>query len=425
MTAFFLLLLAFAALLAGRNSGQQVFYNISYLILGLLVVSFIIARTSVRGIRVDRQPRYNKLPAGDQFEEVIAVENHSLLPKLWVTFYDRSTLPNHHFNVAVSLGPRQRRRWLIRTPTAVRGRHRIGPLEIGSGDLFGIFHSRHTIAQSYRVLVYPRMEEVPLDPFVMGPLVGKRVRRPSRLAVSQSVVSIRDYQPGDSLSKISWKATARTGRLMSKEFEPDPAGDLWLVLDLYRGAHWPVLDASLPVDDIPIVPESTEETAITATASIARKAILQGRAVGLIAVGQHLEILPPDRGVPQLQRMLEVLSTLRAVGETPLHALLLAEASRLSGEYLIMVVTPDPSDEWARLLAGNYSHRRVAAVLIDRQSFGAPFRELAAEGALAAVGVRCSVVKSGVPLAVALASGWRHLDRDVSTGAHKAYSTQS
>ncbi len=381
-------------------------YNISYLIFGLLAVSLAIARTGIRGVKVTRQPKYTRLPAGDEFQETITVENLSLLPKLWVTFHDHSTLPGHRFNVVVPLAPRQRRQWLLRTVTTVRGQHRIGPLEIGSGDPFGIFHAGRPLPDSYRVLVYPRMEDVPVNPFTRGPLVGRRAERPYRTATSQSVVSVRDYQPGDSLSKISWKATARVGRLMAKEFEPDPSGDLWLVLDLCREAHWPKLEAARAIEQIPIVAESTEEAAVTAAASLARRALLDGRAVGLIACGQRPEVLPPQRGIPQLQRILEILSSIRAVGDIPLDALLLAYYPVLGTGHLTMVITPDPARPWADLLASSLSPQRVSAVLIDRRSFGAPPTEGGAEATLASVGVRYCVVKWGIPLGLALSVNW-------------------
>jgi uncharacterized protein (DUF58 family) len=416
MTALFLLVLAVVSFFAARNSGQQVLYNISYLIVGLVALSFLIARNGVTSIRVSRSPRHSKLPAGEDFEELITAENLSFIPKLWVTFYDYSTMPGHRFNVVVPFGPRQRRQWLVRTATTVRGRHRIGPLEITSGDPFGIFHVSRVIAESYRVLVYPKMEEVPVDPFFKGPLVGKPAKRHPHLTASQSVVSVREYHPGDSLSKISWKVTARSGRLMSKEFEPDTAGDLWLILDLYGQVHWPVLDTLEPVDDIPINPASTEEAAISVAASLARKAVLQGRAVGLMTVGQHLEVMPPERGMPQLQRLLEVLSTLRAAGNMPLEALLVAQSSVLTGDHLIMVITPDSSGSWARVLATGPSTKRAAVVLIDRESFGEPQGNGEALAVLAASGIVFYVLKSGMPLALALASTLTQLGRYAGTG---------
>ena len=55
--------------------------------------------------------------------------------------------------------------------------------------------------------------------------------------ITSSVSGIRDYAPGDSLNRIHWPSTARTGRLISKEFELDPLADVWMFLDMYEDAQ--------------------------------------------------------------------------------------------------------------------------------------------------------------------------------------------
>ena len=55
--------------------------------------------------------------------------------------------------------------------------------------------------------------------------------------ITSSVSGIRDYVPGDSINRIHWASTARTGRLISKEFELDPLADVWMFLDMYEDAH--------------------------------------------------------------------------------------------------------------------------------------------------------------------------------------------
>jgi uncharacterized protein (DUF58 family) len=43
---------------------------------------------------------------------------------------------------------------------------------------------------------------------------------------------VRDYEPGDSFSRIHWRSTARRDRLVVKEFELDPLADIWIVPDM-------------------------------------------------------------------------------------------------------------------------------------------------------------------------------------------------
>ncbi len=126
---------------------------------------------------------------------------------------------------------------------------------------------------------------------------------------------MRDYQPGDSFNRISWRASARTGRMMVKEFELDPTADVWVVLDLDARAHVRGLIRDLAHDDplANLLANATEEYAVTVAASLARHFINQNRTVGLMAAGQHREIIPTDRA-RQLLKVLEALAVLRAEG---------------------------------------------------------------------------------------------------------------
>jgi uncharacterized protein (DUF58 family) len=55
--------------------------------------------------------------------------------------------------------------------------------------------------------------------------------------VTASVSGVRDYAPGDSFNRIHWPSTARTSRLISKEFELDPLSDVWIFLDMHDDAQ--------------------------------------------------------------------------------------------------------------------------------------------------------------------------------------------
>ena len=51
---------------------------------------------------------------------------------------------------------------------------------------------------------------------------------------SMEYKDIREYHPGDEYRKIDWKATARTGKLMIREYEAEAENNIVLVLDLSR-----------------------------------------------------------------------------------------------------------------------------------------------------------------------------------------------
>ena len=56
---------------------------------------------------------------------------------------------------------------------------------------------------------------------------------PKEASRGQTVISgVREYQAGDQLSWINWKATAKTNKMMTKEFEEQKREHLCLILDL-------------------------------------------------------------------------------------------------------------------------------------------------------------------------------------------------
>ena len=46
--------------------------------------------------------------------------------------------------------------------------------------------------------------------------------------------SLRDYAQGDELRNISWTATARRGRLVTRQFTVERSQQVWMVLDAGR-----------------------------------------------------------------------------------------------------------------------------------------------------------------------------------------------
>ena len=86
-----------------------------------------------------------------------------------------------------------------------------------------------------------------------------------------------------------------------REFDREPSGDLWLILDMDAGVQ-----AGAEA-------EATQEYAVILAASLAAQYLRQGerRAVGLLASGRSPVLLPPGRGQDQLWRILEALALAR------------------------------------------------------------------------------------------------------------------
>jgi uncharacterized protein (DUF58 family) len=216
---------------------QDTLYNLWYLLTALLVVSFLWAWAGIRWVKVERQTRTTRSQVGKSLEERLIVTNLGILPKLWLEVRDHSTLPEHQVSRVISpLGGRKSYSKLLRTRCQQRGRFSLGPITVTSGDPFGLFRMSRKLEEPPQaaLIVYPATVDVPTFAPLIGFLPGGDTMRRRTSYVTTNVSGVREYAPGDSFNRIHWPSTARTGRLISKEFELDPTADIWLFLDLER-----------------------------------------------------------------------------------------------------------------------------------------------------------------------------------------------
>jgi uncharacterized protein (DUF58 family) len=424
-------------ILAGAGAigtGRELIYNMWYLLTALLFVSYVWAWTSIRWVQVQRSTRTTRSQVGKMAEERLVVTNRGPIPKLWLEVRDHSNLPQHHVSRVISpLGSKRTFAWTIQTRCMQRGRYTLGPLTLTSGDPFGLFKTtRHLEEPSpSTIIVYPPTVEVPSFAPLVGFLPGGDTMRRRTHYVTTNVSGVRDYAPGDSFNRIHWPSTARTGQLISKEFELDPTADVWLLWDLERGAQLELLWSEQMMTDKPRLPwevgpeqilaPSTMEYGAAIIASLAKHFVERDRGVGFMAYSRHREVIPADRGQRQLAKILETLSVIRADGHIPLAEIVAAEGAHLSRNTTLVIVTPTDQNYWIGA-ARDLSQRgiNIVAVLLEAYSFGHPIgnEDLLAE--LSISGISTYLVREGDDLAQALARPYAHgvkpLGRSVQPG---------
>ena len=407
-------LLGLACLIAALATGRDLFYNLTYLIAAILVLSYLWTWTNIHWVHVARHLWAKKAEVGKTYEERFVVRNTSLLPKLWLEIRDHSELPDHQAShVLNSFGAKRERGWTVRTLCRQRGRFTLGPITLTTGDPFGLFKMQRELSQTSTVIVYPAIVELTAFATPIGQLPGGEALHRRTHYVTANVRGVRDYAPGDSFNRIHWPSTARKGHLIVKEFELDPLADVWLFLDMDRAAQaeleWePILRKREPAllwterPRLELAP-STEEYGVTVTASLAKHFIVRNRAVGLVTYARQREVIPADRGERQLSKILETLAVIKGVGKIPLAQVLAAEGMHLVRGATVIVITSSPDKNWA--IASRHLEQRglrVIAVLIAPDSFGGEWgmEEVTAE--LAASGAPTYIVKEGDDLAEAL-----------------------
>lgn len=400
MSGFKLLVLAALVGTLAAISGQTVLYHLTDVLVATFLVTLVWSFLSVRGLRFTRTLRQDRAQVGDVIEQRLELRSLLPVPRVWLEFIDGGTLPGYQAGRVLDLGVGGRKIWDLEAPCLRRGLYHLGPARLSGSDPFGMFQFSRSIGEPTPVLVYP--ETVDLTGFALpgGQLAGGDRRRRGWHQTTSHVASVREYRPGDPVRHVHWPSTARSGRLMVKEFDAEPSADLWVVLDLQA-------DAQRGTGD-----ESTEEYAVKIAASVGRHFLAQGRSVGLIAIGREHRIVSSDRGQRQLIKLLEDLAVVRADGTMPLAEVLASETDRCTHNSSLLVVTPSTDERWPEVLQG-VRGRGIGggAVLLEASTFDAAPNSLLLVGALASAGIPSLLVKRGDPLDRLLTSHGRWVGR--------------
>jgi uncharacterized protein (DUF58 family) len=415
-----LILILIVSLLGALTIGDALFFNLVYLTSAILVLSYIWAWLNVHWVKVTRHVRTSHVQVGGFVEERLVLQNTGPLPKLWIELKDRSNLPLHRASRVVSnLGGKRQRSWPVRTPCYRRGRFMLGPIELVSSDPFGLFPLTKKLPKEFssHVVVYPMAVDLPAFQPPVGEQIGGEASRRRTHYVTTNVSGIREYAFGDSFNRVHWPSTARTGRMMVKEFELDPIADVWIILDMEKRVQAGLSYDEIPSPKLPEVhweklpefslPPSTEEYAVTVAASLAKHFLRQNRNLGLITYAnlQHRDIAQSDRGERQLTRIYEMLAVTQANGNIPLAEVLAAESMHLSRNTTVIIVSAAPDLDWV-IAARNLNNRgvRVTAIVVDPGTFGAAYNSLETEVELTSNHIPHYVIRHGDQLEQALAN---------------------
>jgi len=384
----------FVCLMSALATGFWLPARLSYVIAIGVPLAYFWAKANARNLEVTTERPLDRLQEGQEFVERITVKNNSWLAKLWLEVEDASDMPGHSASQVITLGPRESRTWKTSSVCRLRGLYSVGPVRVTTGDPFGFFRYTNTYGRAQSVLVYPRATELPNFYVPPANLPGEGRFRKRTHYVTPNASGVRKYEPGDSYNRIHWPTTARTGELMVKLFELDPASDIWLILDLDRSVH------------VGEGEEGTEEFAVKIAASIARYFLVANRSVGFISYGKRLFIEEAERGAQHYTRILEALALSTAEGDVPLGTLISQEAKRFGRHTTVVVITPSTQEDWVGSLQFLAERGvKVAAVLLEPSTFGGSENALMVFGTLAASDVYTYLVRRSDDLISSLAMG--------------------
>ncbi|MDH5243002.1 MAG: DUF58 domain-containing protein [Chloroflexota bacterium] len=337
---------------AAFSTGLPFLFYLLYLSILVVGGSYVMVRLGLSDLEAGYAVSQLHGHVGDRLRVTYTLRNSSRIPKPWLEAHNPTTMPGGLPGRAIGLGSRSERSWLIRAPLTRRGHFRIEPLHIRTGDPFGFFEAAATVGQGVSVVVYPRLEPIPMWRLPSANLEGSHALPERTLQTTPLAMTVRPYAPGDSMNRIHWRSTARHGEIQVKEFDLEQTADAWIILDLERGIQAGRGD------------ESTTEAAIRAAAAVADKALGENRAVGMTINAARTAYLPADRGGRQHQKIMQLLAAVEADSSTPLVETLVGSVGRLRRGMTAVIITASLEPAWVRPLAALRA-RGVACVVIS------------------------------------------------------------
>lgn len=179
-----------------------------------------------------------------------------------------------------------------------RGRFEFGSVAVRCLSPWRLVWRGAEVWHAEAVKVYPnlrRAREAELKALGAHSLVAAH-RRSSWRGEGRDFESLRDYVPGDELRHLSWSATARRGKLTTRQYQIERDQTILVALDAGR-----LMTAR--IED-----ETKFDTAVHAALALMSAAQRGGDNAGIVVFGRRVRAyVPPARGREQTEAVLEAL----------------------------------------------------------------------------------------------------------------------
>ncbi len=295
---------------AAINTGNNLLYLLLGWLLSFIIASGILSEMTLKKLKVERRPP-PRVFAGEPFLMEVVIQNTKpTRASFSIEVEDlNGTTPidKRCYFLKIPAGKSQRTSY--RHTYARRGLYTLTGYRVATKFPFALFRKSRDVDAPLDVLVYPARVAVPRPP----PRTTHRGESTaSRLGRRGEFFGLRERRSGDDRRDIHWRSSARTGRLLVREYEHELARRVVIGVDnaLPEGVRDAVKDGALtPADEAAV---SAIERAISVAASLAASYLEVGWTVELCARGMHV---PAGAGRVHEAKVARALALLPYVGD--------------------------------------------------------------------------------------------------------------
>ena len=303
----FLWCLTVLAALAIAVSIYPDFYNYWATLAGVTAVLALL--DAVTALRLATPPAARLVPAslalGVPIDVALRVQNPSRLPLLCeVHDHHPASIESEGLPRRLALAPAQWGELRYQARPVARGEARFGQSELRIFSPLRLFQVRRLSGEPSPIRVYPNFRALARYTLLAtdNRLSQIGVLQVRRRGEGMEFHQLREYRQGDSQRAIDWKATARTARLIAREYEEEKDQRVLLVVDC--GRRMASKDGEL----------SHFDHTLNAALLLAHVALRQGDAVGMLTMGGVNRYCEPRKSIAAvhaiMNRMYDVEPTL-------------------------------------------------------------------------------------------------------------------
>ncbi len=215
-------IMAFAMLLGSMNYNNNLSFVLTFILVGVGFVSMHQCQRNLVGLELTfsgAEPVF----AGQSIRFGIAVTNHSRNTRHGMRLYCDGALSE-----TKDLLPGESKIFVLSVPTTRRGYIKLERFGIRTMFPFELFRAWAWLHMDVSGLVYPQPATQAPDP---PPTMVAQGHRQHDARGEEDFAGLRRYHEGDSPRHVAWKAYARSGQLLSKQFAGADTSSQWFDFD--------------------------------------------------------------------------------------------------------------------------------------------------------------------------------------------------
>jgi uncharacterized protein (DUF58 family) len=277
-------------------------WNLFYVLVCFVFIDIILLFGNKTGIVAQRKTA-EKLSNGDENPVEVSIQNnYSFLIKAKVIDEIPFQFQIRNFNIVKKIKNKDVIQFIYYLRPTERGEYNFGKLNIYAISPLGLIAKRYTFSENKMVPTYPSYIQLKKYDLlaISNNLVQIGLKKIRKIGHSLEFEQIKEYNTGDDIRNLNWKATAKNNALMVNQFQTEKSQNIYMIIDKGRVMKMPFNGLSLL------------DYSINATLVLSNIILKKDDKAGLFTFSKQIENrVVAEKRKSQMQNILETLYNIK------------------------------------------------------------------------------------------------------------------